>query len=238
LSGLEDLEKLDVRFKEFRNTLYSLTSKQFERSVHTVEVNTKIDEEIERFLVLISPYFTLRSSQKALEWLVNRYHIQQFNIDAFVMCVLPFHDTKIFVRVIQLVSLKNKFSKWNWLYPLQKPGIPLPKKTLLNCCAKELGLTKLICANLEKALKIHSEKPSVLNIFIAFFTTTMIGMVEQSNGISEEQLAILLPSLLSGLVSKFPDLIAGCYMIIAQLNRKANLNQRVIEDLAFSTIKV
>ncbi len=49
-------------------------------------------------------------------------------------------------------------------------------------------------------------------------------MVEQSNGISEEQLAILLPSLLNGLVRKFPDLIAGCYMIIAQLNRKANLN--------------
>ena len=53
-------------------------------------------------------------------------------------------------------------------------------------------------------------KEKQFNIFIAFFTTTMIGMVEQSNGISEEQLAILLPSLLSGLVSKFPDLIAGC----------------------------
>jgi U3 small nucleolar RNA-associated protein 10 len=154
------------------------------------------------------------------------------------MCVLPFHDTNIFVRAIQLIGLKNQFGQWNWLRPLQKPGVPLPKNTLLNRCVKDLGLIKLICANLEKAIMIHSEKPSVLNIYIAFFTTTMIGMVEQSNGISEEQLAILLPSLLNGLVSKFADLIAGCYMIIAQLNRKANLNQRVVEDLALCILKV
>lgn len=203
-----------------------------------MEINTKIDEEIERFLVLLSPYFTLRSSQKALEWLVNRFHIHQFNTDAFIMCILPFHDTNIFVRAIQLIALRNQFGQWYWLRPLQKPGIPLPKNTLLNCCAKDIGLIKLICANLDKATKIHSEKPSVLNVFIAFFTSTIIGMVERSNGVSEEQLAILLPSILNGLVSKFPDLVAGCYMIVAQLNRKANLSPRVAEDLLVSTIKV
>lgn len=232
------MEKLDTRFSEFRNSLFAVSSKQFERSVHTEEVNKKIDEEIERFLVLLSPYFTLRSSQKALEWLVNRYHVHQFNVDAWVMCVLPFHDTKIFVRAIQLPSFKSQFSKWHWMYSLQRPGIPLPRNTLLNACAKDLGLLKLICGNLEKATKIHSEKQSVLNVFIAFYTTTIIGMVEQSNGVTEEQLAVLLPTLLSGLVCKFPDLIAGCYMIIAQLNRKANLSPRVAEDFASSIIRV
>lgn len=203
-----------------------------------MEINTKINEEIERFLILLSPYFTLRSSQKALEWLVNRFHIHQFNTDAFIMCVLPFHDTNIFVRAIQLIALKNQFSQWHWLRAIQRPGIPLPKNTLLNCCAKDSGLIQLICANLDKAVKVHSEKPSVLNVFIAFFTSTAIGMIERSNGISEEQLAVILPSLLNGLVSKFPDLVAGCYMIVAQLNRKANLSRRVAEDLVTSIIKV
>ena len=238
LSGLEELEKIDVRFSEFRNSLFALSSKQFERSVHTEEVNKKIDEEIEKFLVLISPYFTLKSSQKALEWLVNRYHVQQFNTDAWIMCVMPFHDTKIFVRAIQLPNLKNQFSKWHWLYPLQRPGIPLPRNTLLNACAQNVGLLKLICSQLEKATQIHSEKQSVLNVFIAFYTTTIIGMLELSNGITEEQLAIILPSLLSGLVCKFPDLVAGCYMIIAQLNRKAKLSPRVAEEFAASILKV
>lgn len=232
------MEKLDPRFSEFRESLYSISSKQFERAVQTLEVNKKIDEEIEKFLILLSPYFTLRCSQKALEWLVNRYHIQQFNISALVMCVLPFHDTKIFVRAVQLLNLKSPYSQWHWLRSIQKPGITLPRSTLLNACAKDIGLLKLICTNLEKATKVHSEKKSVLNVFIAFFTTTIIGMIEQMNGISEEQLAIILPSLLSGLVCKFPDLKAGCYMIIAQLNRKANLSPRVAEDLAASIIKV
>lgn len=238
LSGLEDLEKLDSRFSEFRDSLYSPSSKQFERAVQTLEVNKKVDEEIEKFLVLLSPYFTIRSSQKALEWLVNRYHVQEFNVDSWIMCVLPFHDTKIFVRAIQLLNLTSKFSPWHWLRSIQKPGIPLPRSTLLNVCAKDVGLLKLICANLEMATKVHSEKPAVLNLFVAFFTTTIVGMVEQMNGVSEEQLAILLSPLLSGLVCKFPDLKAGCYMIIAQLNRKASLSPRVAEDIAASIIKV
>lgn len=238
LSGLEDLEKLDERFTEYRESLFSLSSKQFERSVQTSDVNKKLDEVIEKFLVLLSPYFTLRSSHKALEWLVNRYHIHQFNVDAWVMCVLPFHDTKIFVKAIQLLKIDSEYSKWHWMHSIQRPGIPLPRHTLLNVCARDTGLLKLICNNLEKATKVHSVKSTVLNVFIAFFTSTIVGMLELMNGINEEQLATILPTLIEGLTSKFSDLKAGCYMIIAQLNRKAILSERVAEDLCVSILKV
>lgn len=233
-----ELEKLDPRFSEFHNSLFSLSSKKFERAVHTTEVNKQIDKEIEKFLVLVSPYFTLRCSHKALEWLVNRYHVHEFNVEAWIMCVLPFHDTKIFVRAIQLLDLRSPISQWFWLKPLQMPGLPLPKNTLWKACAKDPGILKLICVHLQKSLEIHSEKQSVMNVYLAFFTTTIIGVLEHSTGGTEEQLTVIMPCLLSGLTCKCPDLIAGCYMIIAQLNRKAHISSRLAEDLSVSIIKV
>lgn len=238
LSGIEDLEKIDSRFTEFRSSLYSLASKSFERAVQTVEINEKVDKHIEEFLVLVSPYLTLKSAQKALEWLVNRYHVHQFNKDAWIMCILPFHDSKIFVRALQLASLKNETDQWHWLHPLQKPGIPLPKHTLLNRCAIDVGLLKHICMTLQKAINVHSDKPSVLNIFVAFYTTSVVGMMELSKKVTEEQMATLLTTLLNGLSGKFPDLVAGCYMIVAQLTRKAKLTTKVALEFVASIFKV
>ena len=205
-----------------------------------------MNDQIEAFLVLVSPYFTLRSAQKALEWLVNRYHVHQFNVDAWVMAVLPYHDANLFVRAIQLLYLKDEAGKWNWLRPLQKPGIPLPKGTLFNRCARDVGLLKLVCTLLEQSKKIHSGRPAVLATFVAFFTSTVIGMLEHCSKVSEEQLATLMPMLLAGLAgskstdtaTRNPDLAAGCYMIVAQLTRKSQLSPKATEDLAAAIIKV
>ena len=230
--------KLDKRFSEFQHTLFSLSSKNFERAVQTVEINKKIDEQLEEFLVLVSPYFTLKCAQKALEWLVNRYHVHQYNTSAWIMCILPFHETKIFVRAIQLLELKDESGQWHWLNQLQGHGIALPKNTLLNHCVADIGLLQLICSNLEKAIIIHGAKQSVLNTFVAFYCTTVIGMIEHTNKITEEQLATLLPSLSTGLTTKMPDLVSGCYMVIAQLTRKCKLNSKVAEIFTSSITKV
>ena len=238
ISGLVELIKLDKRFAEFLSTLYALSSKNFERAVQTAEVNSKIDEQVEQFLILVSPYFTLKSAQKALEWLVNRYHVHQFNTSAWIMAILPFHETKIFVRAIQLLDLRSETGQWHWLYKLQGYGVPLPKNTLLNHCVADIGLLQLICSTLEKAIEVHGGKQSVLNTFVAFYCTTVIGMVENTNQITEEQLASLLPSLNRGLTSKMPDLISGCYMVVAQLTRKCKLSFKVAEILASAIIEV
>ena len=43
-----------------------------ERSIQTKEVNDKLDEVIEEFLCLLSPYFLLKPAHKTLEWLIYR----------------------------------------------------------------------------------------------------------------------------------------------------------------------
>jgi len=72
VSGLEELIKLNPRFEEFHRTLFDLTSRSLERSVEDKKTNKTLNKHIRRFLLLLSPYFLLKASHKALEWLVNR----------------------------------------------------------------------------------------------------------------------------------------------------------------------
>jgi U3 small nucleolar RNA-associated protein 10 len=72
VSGLEELIKLNPRFEEFHRSLFDLTSRSLERSVEDKKTNKTLNKHIRRFLLLLSPYFLIKASHKALEWLVNR----------------------------------------------------------------------------------------------------------------------------------------------------------------------
>lgn len=48
-----------------------------------------------------------------------RFHIQLYNQDSLIACVLPYHETKVFVRVIQLLKIEDPTHKWHWLHGLQ-----------------------------------------------------------------------------------------------------------------------
>lgn len=48
-----------------------------------------------------------------------RFHINLYNPDSLIACVLPYHETKVFVRVIQLLKIQERTNRWNWLQRLQ-----------------------------------------------------------------------------------------------------------------------
>jgi hypothetical protein len=72
VSGLDELVKLNPRFEEFYRNLFDLSSRSLERSVEDKKANKILNKLIRRFLLLLSPYFLLKASHKALEWLINR----------------------------------------------------------------------------------------------------------------------------------------------------------------------
>lgn len=101
-SGLQELVKLSLFFEDFKVTLFAQSSVSFERAVQDVTVNKKLDAEVAKFLLLLSPYFLLSASHKALEWLIYRYYIHQYNRDQFILLILPYHETRMFVRYVLL----------------------------------------------------------------------------------------------------------------------------------------
>ncbi|KAM9316162.1 HEAT repeat-containing protein 1 [Gastrophryne carolinensis] len=234
-TGLDELMGIDPSFEAFEETLFSRTSKDLERSVQTKAVNQQLDEDISLFLTHLSPYFMLKPAQKCLEWLIHRFHIHLYNQDSLIGCVLPYHETKVFVRVIQLLNISDPTQKWHWLHPIQKPGVPLARSTLITHCYKDMDFMEFICSLVTKAVKVFSDpsgNAAKLRVLISFYVSTIVAALEAAENISDTLVAKLLPYVQKGLKSSLDDYKAASYMIVCQLAVKTVMEASLLKALA------
>ncbi|TRY66425.1 hypothetical protein DNTS_028326 [Danionella cerebrum] len=235
-TGLEELLGIESAFFEFQKTLFSQASLTLERSVQSKEVNKKLDQSISLFLTRLSPYFLLKPALKCIEWLIHRFHIHLYNQDALIACVLPYHETKVFVRVIQLFKIKDPTHKWHWLHGLQKPGVPLARGTLLTHCYKDLGFMDFICTMVTNSFKAYSDqaqegKCPQLRVIFSFYASTIVSALDAMEKITDSVIAKLLPFIQLGLKSKISDYVAATYMIVCQMAVKVVMEAKLVESL-------
>lgn len=237
-NGLEELISIDSKFTEFEGSLFEENCKEFERTVQTREVLEDLDEKISVFLRRVSPYFLLKPAQKCLEWLIWAFRIQSFNVDAVMECVLPYYETNLFARVVQLLPISASTSMWNWLRPIQKAGSPLSKLTLTQHCILDPAFLTFVCEMVPRSLKMHkTSSPNAPRMLIAFFSSTVISVLEVGS-ITEDLVSRLLPYIVKGVKSSNLDYRAATYMIVCQLALKAALEEQLCTSLLESITKV
>ncbi|XP_070257449.1 HEAT repeat-containing protein 1 isoform X2 [Myotis yumanensis] len=239
-TGLEELLGIDPAFEQFEAPLFSQLAKTLARSVQTKAVNKQLDENISLFLIHLSPYFLLKPAHKCLEWLIHRFHIHLYNQDSLIACVLPYHETRIFVRVIQLLKINNPKHKWFWLLPVKQSGVPLAKGTLITHCYKDLGFMDFICSLVTKSVKVFAEYPgssAQLRVLLTFYASTIVSALVTAENITDNIVAKLFPYVQKGLKSSLPDYRAATYMIICQISVKVTMEDTVVNSLASQIIK-
>ncbi|XP_068041112.1 HEAT repeat-containing protein 1 isoform X2 [Anomalospiza imberbis] len=233
-TGLEELMGIDPSFEEFQSSLFSSTSKGLERSVQTKAVNQQLDKNISLFLIHLSPYFMLKPAQKCLEWLIQRFHIHLYNQDSLIGCVLPYHETNLFVRVIQLLDIKSPTHKWHWMDPIRKPGVPLARGTVITHCYKDLDFMDFICRLVAKSVKVFSECPgnsAQLRVLLVFYASTIVSALGAAEKITDAVVSLLLPYVQKGLKSSVQDYRAATYMIICQMTVKVTVETSLVHSL-------
>ncbi|XP_013878794.1 HEAT repeat-containing protein 1 [Austrofundulus limnaeus] len=234
-TGLEELLGIEPAFLEFQDTLFSPASLTLERSVQSKEVNRKLDDGISLFLTRLCPYFLLKPAHKCIEWLVHRFHIQLYNADSLMACVLPYHDTNMFVRVLQLLKIKDTSNRWNWLQGLQKPGVPLSRLTLITHCYSDLSFMDFICTMVTRSIQAYSglsDTFSQLRVIFSFYASTIVPALDAVDKISDSIIAKLLPYIQMGLKSHLSDFKAASYMIVCQLSVKVVMEASLVDSLA------
>ncbi|KAK2531529.1 Heatr1 [Columba guinea] len=239
-TGLEELMAIDPSFEVFQSSLFSSTSKGLERSVQSKAVNQQLDENISLFLIHLSPYFMLKPAQKCLEWLIHRFHIHLYNQDSLIGCVLPYHETKLFVRVIQLLDIKSPTHKWHWMDPIRKPGVPLARGTVITHCYKDLNFMDFICRLVAKSVKVFSEYPgnsAQLRVLLVFYASTIVSALGAAEKITNSIVSMLLPYIQKGLKSSIQDYRAATYMIISQMAVKVTVETSLVHSLMLQISK-
>ena len=226
ISGLGALVQFDATLSKYEKTLFDETSRTFERGIRTAEENESLDHDIERFLYHgVSPYFMHGAAHKVLEWLVYKYHVNEYTPDELIVCLMPYHETRFFAKLLQTVRDFNKKSnKWHFLRQVQKAGIPLPKTLILNHCISEPWLLKMIASSVPKSC----EATSNCNTTVTFATSIMLGVLQSTN--DPNIFLIVSEYILEGLKSNYLPFVLSAYAITAYFASKFNLEQNFLSQ--------
>ena len=240
VNGLEELISIDISFSDFEIFLFNESCKDFERTVQTKEYLEVVDQKISAFLRRLSPYFLLKPAQKCLEWLIRAFRINSFNVNAVMECILPYYETKLFARMLQLFPLKDPMSMWHWLRPLQKVGSPLSKQTLVQHCVSVQSFLVFVCDVVPLSLKEHKHTPSSVDhrVLVAFYSATVIAVLESVDTVTEEMVSCILPYVVKGLKSSSVEYRAASLMIVCQLASVASLDLQLCLSLLEVIAKV
>lgn len=231
IHGLQELIVLNPTFQQFEQTLFDENTIQMERAVELKDVNELLNMNIKKFLQHLSPYFLLRPAHLCLEWLVRRFQVHEYNRSELMALALPYHETNIFVKVIQTFSLKESDKEWFWLKPLQKPGKTLAKSAILNRAATDKGFLKFVCKITTDAIKELGPQAYLLQTQMNFYGSVVVGALETASSIQEWHITTLLPSLIKGLSSDTIDFVSAAYIIAARLVARTQLTTKLSNAL-------
>ncbi|KAL0403042.1 UNVERIFIED_CONTAM: hypothetical protein Sradi_1945000 [Sesamum radiatum] len=232
LSGLEVLISMEERFRNYKNDLFSYQSKELDRELVGQEENNRINASISSYLRLLSGYLELHSSLKTLEYLIRRYKVHVYNAEDLILCALPYHDTHVFVQIVQLINTGN--NRWKFLDGVKTSGARPPREVIVQQCIRDLGVLEAICNYATPVKKIQPSKH-----VIGFCTAVIfevLGLVTIDNNIVKR----ILPYVNSGLQPGARGLNqkAGALMIVSLLAQKAALGPNVVKSLLHSVADI
>ncbi|KAF9103403.1 HEAT repeat-containing protein 1 [Mortierella sp. AM989] len=229
-NGIAELKQLDPKFQSFEKTLFAESMKSVDRVLQTKEDNAKLDESITLFLRQLSPYFLLKPAGKALEWLIRRFRIHEFNIDAILHSILPYHESAHFVTMVSILQIKES-SRWMFLRPIRKSKQPLERSLLIQYMLKDRSLVEFVC---ETVLQAVTRRASFKTL-ISFYAAVMLQYISTLPVITDEALTTVFPYILEGLKAKgTADYQIATYMIISQISERATLTFEVLSSLFIS----
>ena len=238
-NGLYELQEIDNDFTKFEKTLFSENVKLLERTQQPKEFNERLDRKIKEFLVFLSPYFLIKPAQKTLEWLIRRFQVHIFNVDELICCALPFHQTNLFARVLNTITLNKQTEKWYWLLQTKRSGSPLPKSVLIQHCLSESSFLTFICQMLPQAIDIKKNMSlDKLKTLCSFYTGVLLGVAESSGNLTESRIGRILPFLYQGLRSDMADYKASSYLLLTQICSVRTFTEQVISSFVDQICKV
>lgn len=240
--GLEALCRIEPQFVSFRNSLFGQASLGFVRDQQTQEVLDKLDETIRAFCEALSDHFLTPGCFKALEYLIRRYRVNEFNTLPLLMSALPYHGTNEFVRLVQTLSLPPAVKGsamtigcWSWLHKIQSSGASLTRDVLMQRCVNDQVVLRSIC---QGARRVGQKKSSGGRTFLSFYAVLLCKVVASAERADEELIELLLPFLTEGLeTSSSSDYSSATLMILAELCGRVTLSKDFLSAIIISAVK-
>ncbi|EAU87657.2 hypothetical protein CC1G_09118 [Coprinopsis cinerea okayama7 len=208
--------------EKYEDALFSDRARNTDRTLLSPDAVEELNRAIGEFLVRLGPYLLEAPTGKAIEWLVKRFRIHEFNIDSLVSLFLPYHETPHFTKIISILDLKPN-TLWSFLIPYKSAAQNIQRVSLVSEMIKNVDVARFVTSLLPYAIKGGYAHRTLLS----FNAATVHEFIKRSNRLSEGVVAFLLPALLEPLQQKSEtpskDAILGSYILLATLSQKCGL---------------
>uniref|UniRef100_M4BUD0 HEAT repeat-containing protein 1 n=1 Tax=Hyaloperonospora arabidopsidis (strain Emoy2) TaxID=559515 RepID=M4BUD0_HYAAE len=233
-NGLLELKQLDARFDELDAdasvaALFSRQRIHFHRAQSSKQDEHELNSALGKVLDALSAYFILDAAHKVLEFLVRRYQVHQYNVDAVMATIVAYHESSWFVRMVRLLHIHE--TRWEFLLAVKTQGnTPLLRAALVQRAIDDSSVVEFI---FEAATRIGASNAKLTSLY----TLVVLQLLEQCK-VTEQRLRWLIPHLLTALKSSdFPELQSSAYMIATKLASKATLTDKVVDALVKALVK-
>jgi hypothetical protein len=233
LEGLRALSRFDAKLESYEKSLFSEGMKSVDRTLQTKDENSKLNDVISTFLRHLGPHALDKNARKVLEWLIRRFRIQEFNLNAVMEFILPYHDTKLFVDLVKLLKLDGK---WQWLgvYSQKKLDTPLDRQSLVQRLLTDVWLVEFICQMALNGVKTKVKSTQTLWAFVACTLASYL----QVCSIDEKLVSIIVPFIVGAAAQRDSmDANLTSLLLLTQFAGRTQLTWQALESIINSVCR-
>ncbi|KAJ5593889.1 uncharacterized protein N7459_000097 [Penicillium hispanicum] len=242
--GFRELCSLDVRFEEFERTIFSEQSKAEDRTQMNADQNRELDAVIESFLALVGGRLQLSPAVKAVDWLVRRFRIHEYNTACVLLTFLPYHTTPLFLNLLSILPT-DLTPTFKVLYPYKNGLINPPRHPLVHSATTNKNFFSAMNEYVLNACRQQAQSHILLSFWAGITTEAVAAMLDNARSgrrelekQNHEEILFRVLAVLNRAfaMKKIPELIISCYMISVVLAQKAALTDKVIDGLMESVV--
>ncbi|KFY90614.1 hypothetical protein V500_05078 [Pseudogymnoascus sp. VKM F-4518 (FW-2643)] len=234
--GFQELCLLDGRFMDFQRSIFGEQSLQQDRTQMTAAENAELDKRLEAFLGLVGARLRLNPAIKAVEWLVRRFRIHEYNTAFLLTTFLPYHTLPAFTTLLSILPA-NLPSQYRFLHPYVRSLTHPPRHAIVFAATNDPTLTTLLNSYAVRICNARQNYPALISFWAGVMTEAVSGMLDKSRSgreavqaqNQEEIILRLGPTLNEGLaMKKVPEFRIGCYMLLSIMASKGGLNDKLL----------
>ncbi|KAL3472148.1 hypothetical protein BJX99DRAFT_10862 [Aspergillus californicus] len=237
--GFREICQLDARFAQFERSIFSEQSKGQDRTEMTPAENKELDTVLEAFLALVGGRLLLSPAVKAVEWLIRRFRIHEYNTEFTILTFLPYYSTPIFLNLLAILpdDIPQTFKV---LIPYKRSEINPVRQAIVQSAIANTAIITALNNHVLQVSRQQAHHHALLSLWAGITTEGVAGKLDSSrsgrrSAEKEKQDDIILqvlPVLNDGLTMKnVSELVIGCYMVCVVLAQKAELQDRVLNGL-------
>ncbi|KAF8525719.1 armadillo-type protein [Gautieria morchelliformis] len=233
VNGLSKLKSLNAKFAKYDANLFSDAARDLDRTLQSESQNAELDRTLGSFLRDLGPYLLESPSSKALEWIIRRFRVNEFNVDGLMALFLPYHETAQFAKMISILHVKES-NLWSFLVPLKAAAKPLPRSMLVDEMLVNQDLARFVLALFPDALGAGQ----TYRTLTGFTASVTINYLSRKKKVDQEIVAFVLPALTRAFApdSNQDAALAG-YVSLAALSQRCHLSPQGLVAVLSEMIK-